>query len=690
MVIAKHKDGTTIDVKLGIFDIETLRGLFDVGIFDPDTKEWYEFEISYRRNDLFKFINFYQSKRFDYWVSFNGIGFDHQVIQYIIEEHQKWFDLSNVEICMKIHDFVQQLIDNQSYGIFLPYREERFPVKCIDLFRIHHFDNEARRTSLKWCAFMMNMDVEEMPIHHGKIEFTDSEVEMVKSYRRNDVLVTEGLLYVTLGNSLIPGLVDEYKGKNKIQDRFDVLAETGMLCLNWSDVKIGEEWNRLNYIIAENIKDERSIFPKRVIHPYGKKFKQYFPKSMKFRTQALRDFVEKLGNTSVLAEKQEFPITIGQTTYTLAKGGLHSNESNRLLRAAPGYYLRDADVGGQYPNFIIKEKVHSPHLKEAIIQIASMNVDKRTIFKEKALRLKEEGKDEEARPLMGLQEMLKLCNNGGLFGKLGQKGSFLEYPEGLLRVCLGNEIEILMLIEMMEENGIQVVSGNTDGIVCHFPQDKAVIYQKVCAEWEATVGNSKTGKLEYTDFTAMWQENINHYIGKKSNGKVKKKGRFATEFQLNKNKSKRIIMLALEEYFVNGVDPIKFITNHKDIWDFCIAKKATGQLHYEELIDDHTIPIKHKKLIRYYASNDGHIFMKRGINNEGNPMNNHCEAIDKDYPWMGQPLLKYFNKADSNVHNINHSYYILETLKRIDKIEKTKKAKSYAESFKSQTQISLF
>lgn len=70
MVIAKHKDGTTIDVKLGIFDIETLRGLFDVGIFDPDTKEWYEFEISYRRNDLFKFINFYQSKRFDYWVSF--------------------------------------------------------------------------------------------------------------------------------------------------------------------------------------------------------------------------------------------------------------------------------------------------------------------------------------------------------------------------------------------------------------------------------------------------------------------------------------------------------------------------------------------------------------------------------------------------------------------------------------------
>lgn len=54
--------------------------------------------------------------------------------------------------------------------------------------------------------------------------------------------------------------------------------------------------------------------------------------------------------------------------------------------------------------------------------------------------------------------------NGGFYGKLGQPGSFLEYPEGTLRVCMGNQIEILMLIEALEMNGFNVVSGNTKPI----------------------------------------------------------------------------------------------------------------------------------------------------------------------------------------------------------------------------------
>jgi hypothetical protein len=51
------------------------------------------------------------------------------------------------------------------------------------------------------------------------------------------------------------------------------------------------------------------------------------------------------------------------------------------------------------------------------------------------------------------------------YGKLGQQGSFLEYPEGLLRVCIGNQLEILMLIEMFEMEGFNVLSGNTKLLV---------------------------------------------------------------------------------------------------------------------------------------------------------------------------------------------------------------------------------
>ncbi len=137
----------SVDVRIGVWDIETMVALFDVGIYDPDMGEWVEFEISAYQNDLFKIVRYYQSKPYDYWVSFNGISFDHQVMQFVVHEHQKWFDLTGLEICQKIHDFVQQLIDNQNYGIPLPYREEHFPCKALDVFRINHFDNEAKRTS---------------------------------------------------------------------------------------------------------------------------------------------------------------------------------------------------------------------------------------------------------------------------------------------------------------------------------------------------------------------------------------------------------------------------------------------------------------------------------------------------------------------------------------------------------------
>lgn len=316
-------------------------------------------------------------------------------------------------------------------------------------------------------------------------------------------------------------------------------------------------------------------------------------------------------------------------------------------------------------------------------------ISKRFIYKKKGLDLKKQGKEEEARSYMSVQDMLKLCLNGGYFGKLGQKGSFLEYPEGLLKVCMGNEIEILMLIEMMEEAEFQVISGNTDGIVTLYPEDKEELYKEVCGRWEEAVGNTEMGKLEYTDFVGLWQDSINSYIAKKDDGEVKKKGRFMTEFELNKNKSKRIIPLALEAYFIEGKDPIQFIANHKNIFDFCIAKKASGMMHYEEQWEeDGKIVTKiHKKLVRYYVSNEGTTLYKRGFNHEGNPMNNHCEAATD----LKQPLITYFNKAYScDDYDIDYSYYILEALERIDNIEKTNKAQKYVEMLKPSNQMSLF
>lgn len=684
-----------VEKKLGVCDIETLAELFDVGVYDPDSKEWTEFEVSKYKNELYHFVKWYVSKPCDYLVTFNGVGFDQQVLEWVVENHQKWFDLTNLEICRKISTFAQELIENSDYGLFLPYKEAKFQIPAIDVFRIHHFDNEARRTSLKWCEFMMNMDVEEMPIHHLKLGLTQDEILQVQDYRRHDVMATYKLLLLTLGQDIgLPELAD-YVGKNKIEERLEYLKETGLQCLNWSDVKIGEEWNKMEYMKSERISDDRLVFPTKVKYPYGQKFKSFFPKTMKFKTKKLQDFIQYLGNQYVKPEKQEFPVTIGETTYTIAKGGIHSTEKNRKLVIPPGWDAEDADVGAQYPNCIIKLYIFPPHLKNTIIVNFVGTVEMKDKYKQMGKLATD--KAERAR-LKGLEGGTKLRMNGGYYGKLGQKGSFLEYPEGLLKVCMSNQIEILMLIEMMEDAGFKVVSGNTDGVVTLYPKVREAEYYKLCREWEAAVGNDKMGKLEYSKILSMSQDNINSYIAKivddKGNVKIKKKGKFVTVYgspgcEINKNKSGRVVPLALDAYFTEGKDPIQFIRNHKNIFDFCIGKKAAGNMHYEEQWEkDGKTQVKvHKKLVRYFVSTEGTILYKRGWNNEGHPMNNHVNAPTE----LGQPLVTYFNKFfKAEDYKVDYNHYILETLERMDAIEKTKKAKAFIDSINPTQQLTLF
>lgn len=460
MKIAEGKN-----VRVGVFDCETYLELFDIGIYNPDNDKWVEFEISAYKNDLYKFVKYYTKHHFDYWVSYNGINFDHQVLQYIVDNYQDWFDLDGLGVCGKISDFSAKIIEDGRYEISPPYKEYQFPVKVLDLMKIHHFDNKNKRVSLKWIEYMLNMDVEEMPIHHRAVGLSKEDIEEVKRYRRHDVMATYQFLLLTLGIVELPELKD-YKGKNKIQDRFDVMQETGMSCLNWSDVKIGEEWNKLDYKEREGLVDDSSLFNRKIKQPYGMPFKKFFPSTMSFSTDKLKQFITMLGEEKVRMNrkgqpKQQYCLTVGKSTYTVSKGGIHTEERHRVIIPPNSYKYTDIDVQSQYPWSMFKMKIYAPHLKPSIMELFKGKIDNRIKFKDKANELKLLGKDDEARPYSSVQEMMKLCLNGGGYGKLGQEGSFLHYPEGLLKVCISNQIEILMLIEDMEEVGFQVLSGNT-------------------------------------------------------------------------------------------------------------------------------------------------------------------------------------------------------------------------------------
>jgi hypothetical protein len=250
-----------------------------------------------------------------------------------------------------------------------------------------------------------------------------------------------------------------------------------------------------------------------------------------------------------------------------------------------------------------------------------------------------------------------------------------------------------MLIERLEMVGIHCVSANTDGIVCKFHKEQEEKYNEVCKWWEETVGNSDQGKLEYADFKAIYQTSVNHYIAIKADGSTKKKGQFATDFEFNKNKSGRVIPLALETYYKDGTDPIEYLKNHTNIFDFCIGVKGNKKYYYRtQNSDNHQTLDYFDKVLRYIITTKGEILFKvkkKVYEWDGGNDIMHCEAPDS---FTGkQPLVTICNTIDKsksiNEYNIDYDYYLKEINTLIEQINRQGSKKK---GYNNPNQITLF
>ena len=128
----------------------------------------------------------------DEWhLSFNGLNFDSQITQYILVHYEEWKDLTNDEIAAIIYSYAQRVI-NRPKEELPDFPEWKLFIKQIDLFRMNHWDNVAKRSSLKWIQFSMDWEnVEDMPHPHYKLVEDVSTLEKVVSYCINDVASTK-------------------------------------------------------------------------------------------------------------------------------------------------------------------------------------------------------------------------------------------------------------------------------------------------------------------------------------------------------------------------------------------------------------------------------------------------------------------------------------------------------------------
>jgi hypothetical protein len=229
------------------------------------------------------------------------------------------------------------------------------------------------------------------------------------------------------------------------------------------------------------------------------------------------------------------------------------------------------------------------------------------------------------------------------------------------------ELSLMMLIEAYELAGINVISANTDGVTIRIKKTLIAKMHEINAWWSKLTGY----ELERADYQKIIFSTVNDYLAIKTDGEVKKKGDFLTDFELHKNKSARIVPLALEQYFVHNIPVSDTIRGHSVIYDFCLRQKASKDFHYEGINRSTGEKTVYHKLIRYYISNTGEKLLK--VKNE----HSDSGAADISQVEAGEWVATVCNHLpkDTPLDNINYTYYIERAEKLIRKIQTEGKGK---------------
>lgn len=395
-----------------------------------------------------------------------------------------------------------------------------------------------------------------------------------------------------------------------------------------------------------------------------------------FSTPELNDILSGIRSLTLRGEKGEFDreFTFMGTSYTIATGGLHSNEIPAVYVEDDEHIIVDRDVASYYPNMIRSLKVCQKHLiPKAWFRIADTIVDERLehkhLAKDKSLDDKERDKHATA------AACLKIVANAGIFGKMGSEKSFLCDKKAMYQVTINGQLFLLMLIEKLELAGIHVISANTDGIVTIVPRELEQTADDICHWWEKHLGL----ELEFTYYTKYVTEGVNSYLTIKRGGSSKFKGRMNPKMfleDLSKGYNSPIVAKCVTEYFINGTPVMETLRNAKSILDFCRTQNVNHKyrLEFTHVVDGKIRTDVVQRNTRFYISSTGGTLMK--VESMGWNERNE-EQVKKSSLCAGQrvSICNTVDDTDISELNVNYLYYYNEAMAIIEPIEQSRNNK---------------
>ncbi|KRQ11647.1 hypothetical protein AOQ73_06115 [Bradyrhizobium pachyrhizi] len=564
------------------YDIETTLVAFTMNVQGLYSDLDITFEISIYRDDRVALLAW-----FDYWkqrrtlmIGFNTIEFDYPVIHFIY---------TNPDCTVhEIYEFAQERInDHTHFGVI--WESDRFAPQ-LDVYKMMHFDNKAKRTSLKALQFAMRSEnVQEMPLPFDEPMSSDQVLDVLIPYNKHDVAETKKFTLYNIKH---------------IQFRTE-LIETGLVkgdVLNMNDTKIGAKYveqrlgDDLCYERRNGRKMPRQTIRERVafddiIFPYVEFKNPEFARVltwMRGQVLSVDEITERLKTKGVFAGVHA---TVGGVDFHFGTGGVHASVAAQRFVADDDWALVDIDVAGMYPANMVANRLHPEHLGEKFVEVFGELPVERAKYKK--------GTPQNA--------LFKLGGNG-TFGNTNNVHSVFLDPQCTMATTVNGQLAIAMLAEwLLTVDTLQIIQANTDGITYRIHRSRmrhAEIIRDIWMRRTRLV-------LEEALYSKMWIRDVNNYIAEPIKGGLKQKGAYwyprnfpddisySSPPAWHKDYSAQVVIMAAVAHMVEGVDIERYIYAHRDPFDFMCRAKVDRSCKL--MIGDQEV----QRITRYYLAVNG-------------------------------------------------------------------------------------
>lgn len=641
-----------------VYDLESYPNCFTMTIIHSSGKWLKTFEISDRKNqteDIAKCLRYLIKENYR-MVGFNNLSYDYTLIHEIITilSQAKKAGKAGVVTAMDMYALTCEIInemkgDRPYYGI----KETEHYIKQVDLYKINHFDNKARSTSLKILEFNMRSEnVEDLPFPVGK-KLTDDEIDILIQYNQHDVLQTLKFYYYC---------VDALILRNELTEQF------GFDCTNFNDTKIGKELfiqslekeqpgicytvnprggrkirqtKRAEIVIKDclfdYIKFDRPEF--QAVHEWFKsqvitETKGVFSDLLEHQLGDVAKYAEmtikrkKINNPEDSKDKKYVPTEshVNQLKQDQPLGWIEEKELSSPKGAKSYYWCYrvaetlnvkidgfrfDYGVGGIHG--ALQGTLRSKDGKKLrTLDVASyypnMAISNNvypahlgfTFCKTYKMLYEERKRHPKG---SGANAALKLALNG-TYGDSNNEFSPLYDPAYTMTITIGGQLSLCMLMEKLIDNcDANIIMCNTDGFEYMVDEDKIDEADRWVKWWEEVTGL----EMEGDTYSVMHIRDVNNYISVTESGKVKTKGAYEVlpyeKLGWHKNHSAMVIAMAVEAHLVRGEDFEELIRKHKDPYDFMLRTKVPRNSRLVLVKDG--VDILQQNICRYYPSLEG-------------------------------------------------------------------------------------